>query len=106
MESTEYFSICISKSKGTMQEEQWFQSVTQGEKSMSQSIQSETGYLLGHSSEEVRRLERQAQFVSSLTRRLFEMAGIRRGMRVLDVGSGAGDVALLLAEYVGQDGSV
>ena len=34
------------------------------------------------------------------------MAGIAPGMRVLDVGSGAGDVALLLAEYVGQQGSV
>lgn len=73
---------------------------------MSQSIQSETSYLLAHSSEEVRRLQRQADFVDSLTRRLFEMAGITPGMRVLDVGSGAGDVALLLAEYVGQQGSV
>src|SRR5579885_3886746 len=34
------------------------------------------------------------------------MAGIAPGMRVLYVGSGAGDVALLLAEYVGQEGSV
>jgi ubiquinone/menaquinone biosynthesis C-methylase UbiE len=73
---------------------------------MSQNTQSDTSYLLAYSDEEIRRLERQAQFVSSLTRRLFEMAGIAPGMRVLDVGSGAGDVALLLAEYVGQEGSV
>ena len=73
---------------------------------MSQSTQSDRSYLLAYSDEEVRRLERQAQFVSSLTRRLFEMAGIARGMRVLDVGSGAGDVALLLAEYVGNEGRV
>ncbi len=41
-----------------------------------------------------------------MTRRLFEEAGIRPGMRVLDVGSGAGDVCLLLAEMVGPSGSV
>ncbi|HJT57089.1 MAG TPA: methyltransferase domain-containing protein [Ktedonobacteraceae bacterium] len=73
---------------------------------MSQSTQTETSYLLGHSNEEVRRLERQADFVNSLTTRLFETAGIAPGMRVLDVGSGAGDVALLLADYVGPEGSV
>ena len=73
---------------------------------MSQSTQTETSYLLGHSNEEVRRLERQADFVKSLTRRLFETAGIVPGMKVLDVGSGAGDVALLLAEYVGPEGSI
>ena len=64
--------------------------VTRGEKSMSQSTQSDTSYMLAHSNEEVRRLERQAHFVGNITRRLFEMAGIVPGMRVLDVGSGAG----------------
>jgi SAM-dependent methyltransferase len=73
---------------------------------MSQSTQPVSNYPIAYSNEEVRRLERQAQFVNSQTRRLFERASIVSGMRVLDVGSGAGDVAFLLAEYVGQEGRV
>ena len=38
--------------------------------------------------------------------RYFVAAGIAPGMRVLDVGSGAGDVALLLADLVGPGGEV
>jgi ubiquinone/menaquinone biosynthesis C-methylase UbiE len=38
--------------------------------------------------------------------RLFKDAGIRPGMRVLDIGSGAGDVALTAASIVGHSGSV
>jgi ubiquinone/menaquinone biosynthesis C-methylase UbiE len=41
-----------------------------------------------------------------MTRRLFEDAGIELGMRVLDLGCGAGDVCLLAAEMVGPAGSV
>lgn len=41
-----------------------------------------------------------------LTRRLFEDAGLGPGQRVLDVGSGHGDVAALAAELVGPTGSV
>jgi SAM-dependent methyltransferase len=37
---------------------------------------------------------------------LFIEAGLGSGMRVLDVGSGAGDVALLVAELVGPGGKV
>jgi SAM-dependent methyltransferase len=44
--------------------------------------------------------------VDPFTRRFFERAGIGAGMRVLDVGSGAGDVALLLTDLVGPSGSV
>jgi ubiquinone/menaquinone biosynthesis C-methylase UbiE len=40
------------------------------------------------------------------TRRLLEDAGITSGMKVLGVGSGAGDVALLAADLVGPDGTV
>lgn len=57
-------------------------------------------------SEEAKRLERQGQFFYRFTRRLFETAGITTGMKVLDVGSGAGDVALLVAELVGPQGTV
>ena len=63
-------------------------------------------YALGRSEAETRRLILQHQIYGPLTRRLFEAAGIGAGMRVLDVGSGAGDVALLLADLVGPRGRV
>jgi SAM-dependent methyltransferase len=52
------------------------------------------------------RLGRQAAFVGGTTERLFGAAGLEPGMRVLEVGSGAGDVALLAAELVGPEGEV
>jgi SAM-dependent methyltransferase len=63
-------------------------------------------YALGRSAVEYARLARQAEILKPITRRLFAEAGIGQGMRVLDLGSGAGDVSLLLAEMVGPDGSV
>jgi SAM-dependent methyltransferase len=63
-------------------------------------------YTLGSSREETRRLQAQAQLLDPSTRRLFEQAGIKAGMKVLDLGSGAGDVALLLADMVGPGGIV
>jgi 2-polyprenyl-3-methyl-5-hydroxy-6-metoxy-1,4-benzoquinol methylase len=65
-----------------------------------------TEYVLGHSDSELRRLEAQARVSDPMTRRFFVEAGVRPGMRVLDVGSGAGDVALLVADLVGEQGSV
>ena len=44
------------------------------------------------------RLQDQADIINPFPRRLFEDAGIGPDMRVLDVGSGMGDVALLAAE--------
>ena len=41
-----------------------------------------------------------------ITRRLLTDAGVGSGMRVLDVGSGTGDVAFLVAELVGDQGEV
>lgn len=63
-------------------------------------------YALGRSDAETERLVLQAQIYGPITRRLFVSAGIGRGMKVLDLGSGAGDVALLLADLVGPEGSV
>jgi SAM-dependent methyltransferase len=63
-------------------------------------------YALGRSRWEYGRLARQAEIMKPMTRRLFEDAGIRSGMTVLDLGSGAGDVAMLLAEMVGPEGRV
>jgi SAM-dependent methyltransferase len=63
-------------------------------------------YLFGHSETETDRLLRQAKILGLYTRRLFEDAGISPGMKVLDVGSGAGDVAFIVADIVGRNGTV
>lgn len=63
-------------------------------------------YVLGHSEHEVERLKAQARLIDPITDRFFRAAGVAQGMRVLDVGSGAGDVAFLAAELVGASGSV
>ena len=63
-------------------------------------------YTLASSGAERARLARQAERIGPATERLFRRAEIGRGARVLDVGSGAGDVALLVAELVGESGSV
>jgi len=62
--------------------------------------------VLGHSPDELDRLSRPHRLVGGFTRRLFEQAGLGRCRRVLDVGSGAGDVAFLAAELIGPGGTV
>jgi len=61
---------------------------------------------LGSTDAEHERLIRQAQWVNPHTERCFREAGIGPGYRVLDVGSGVGDVALVLARLVGPTGEV
>jgi SAM-dependent methyltransferase len=63
-------------------------------------------YVFGHSEVELRRLAIQAELIDPVTRRLLVEAGVTSGMRVLDVGTGRGDVAFLVAELVGETGSV
>ena len=72
----------------------------------SEDLARSTTYTLGNTDAEHRRLAHQALRFNPLTRRVFEAAGIGPGQRVLDLGSGAGDVALLLAEMVGPKGAV
>ena len=67
---------------------------------------SEVAYILGHSEHEIRRLMLQATMLKPITARMLQEAGIKPGMRVLDLGSGCGDVAMLAAELVGPAGSV
>jgi SAM-dependent methyltransferase len=55
---------------------------------------------------EQRRLRNQAELFEPLTERAFRAAGLGAGMRVLDLGSGAGDVAMLAARLAGPDGEV
>ena len=54
-------------------------------------------YLFGQSAGEAERLRLQARMFAPYTARFLQDAGISPGMKVLDVGTGAGDVALLAA---------
>ena len=63
-------------------------------------------YVLGHSDRELNRLQAQARLINPITQRYFREAGIVSGMRVLDIGSGAGDVSFLVADIVGDGGEV
>lgn len=64
------------------------------------------GYVLNRSAAETARLQLQADVLAPHSAHLFRLAGITPGMRVLDIGSGAGDVSMLLADLVGPTGSV
>jgi len=63
-------------------------------------------YTLGNTEGEHERLIRQAAVLAPFTERFFRDAGIGLGQRVLDVGSGVGDVAMLAAKIVGPAGEV
>jgi SAM-dependent methyltransferase len=63
-------------------------------------------YVLGATDAEHDRLLRQAARLEPFTERLFRDAGIGPGQRVLDVGSGVGDVAFLVVRLVGPTGEV
>ena len=63
-------------------------------------------YVMGRNSAETQRLQVQANLLAPHSAHLFRLAGISPGMRVLDIGCGAGDVSMLLADLVGPSGSV
>lgn len=63
-------------------------------------------YVLGATPGEHRRLVLQARLIEPYTERFFRDAGIGEGDRVLDVGSGMGDVAMILGRLVGPSGTV
>src|SRR5262249_40392734 len=63
-------------------------------------------YVLGTSDRERQRLIRQAAWLRDQTLDAFRWGGISSGMRVLDIGCGVGDVAMLAADLVGPSGSV
>jgi ubiquinone/menaquinone biosynthesis C-methylase UbiE len=67
---------------------------------------SATDYALGYTDAEQERLIRQATLNAPHTERLFREAGIGVGHRVLDLGSGMGDVSMLVARLVGASGEV
>lgn len=63
-------------------------------------------YVLGSTDAEHERLIRQAAILDPFTERFFRDAGIGPGQRVLDIGSGLGDVTMLAARLVGPSGAV
>jgi ubiquinone/menaquinone biosynthesis C-methylase UbiE len=68
--------------------------------------QTTNGYALGYTDAEQERLIRQAAIIAPIAERHFREAGIGTGQRVLDLGSGMGDVTMLLARLVGPSGEV
>src|SRR5262249_3929812 len=77
-----------------------------GKRGLAEDGKPEATYSLGQSDQETQRLMAQARLLNLPLRRLLEDAGISPGMRVLDVGSGAGDVSLAGADLVGPNGAV
>ena len=76
---------------------------------MSQTNQTHQGpqdYILGNGAQEQERLKFQASILERWTEQFFRSAGIERGMNVLDLGCGMGDVSLLAARLVGPAGNV
>lgn len=65
-----------------------------------------SAYPVESSERERARLARQARALRPFTERLLRDAGAHTGSAVLDLGTGAGDVALLAAELVGPTGRV
>jgi ubiquinone/menaquinone biosynthesis C-methylase UbiE len=63
-------------------------------------------YELGHEADEIDRLNVQGRALAAPTRVLLEAAGLREGMCVLDLGSGAGDMSFVVADVVGGGGEV
>ena len=68
--------------------------------------QGTAGYALGYTDAEHERLVLQAATIAPITERLFREAGIGPGFRVLDLGSGLGDVSMLVARLVGPSGKI
>ena len=78
-------------------------------KNRSESLHASNGdatYTLGRTSHETTRLIEQSRIYGPSTERLCKRAGITKGMCVLEIGSGAGDVALTLVELVGPTGQI
>ncbi|MGV0049009.1 class I SAM-dependent methyltransferase [Mycobacterium colombiense] len=63
-------------------------------------------YVLGHADAEVQRLLLQGRLYDDYTEHALRLAGLRPGMRVLDIGSGPGDVSFVAARLVGPTGTV
>jgi 2-polyprenyl-3-methyl-5-hydroxy-6-metoxy-1,4-benzoquinol methylase len=67
---------------------------------------STTQYALGHADVEVQRLLLQSRLYDDYTEHALRLAGLRPGMRVLDIGCGPGDVSFVAARLVAPSGCV
>jgi SAM-dependent methyltransferase len=65
-----------------------------------------TAYVLGSDDAEIARLDAQAGSIAGATEALLRAAGIGGAMRVLDLGTGLGHVALMVADLLDAGGSV
>ena len=72
----------------------------------SEASHSASNYAMGSSDRERQRLMQQGAVLRGFLSSAFRNAGLEPGMRVLDLGCGAGDVAMLAADMVGPTGSV
>lgn len=73
---------------------------------MAQQTNADPTYVMGRTDAETERLVLQSRILDRSTRRLLADAGISSGMTVLDIGSGAGDVAFAAADLAGPLGRV
>ncbi len=63
-------------------------------------------YVLGNLEGEIKRLELQASVFAPISMQALHKAGIRKGMRCLDVGCGSGSVTRAMGELAGKKGRV
>lgn len=73
---------------------------------MSQDQETPSDCVFAQDTDETRRLQHQTEFFSRFIQGLLDAAGITSGMQVLVSGPGFGDVAFLVAERVGPQGTV
>jgi ubiquinone/menaquinone biosynthesis C-methylase UbiE len=64
------------------------------------------GYVLGNQDNEIARLEVQSTLFEPLTKHTLLNAGLKKGMRCIDIGCGSGSVTRLMAKMVGETGHV
>jgi ubiquinone/menaquinone biosynthesis C-methylase UbiE len=86
--------------------EELYNQQSQGRETTRMASEDPKTFVFGSIETEHGRLVRQASLLEPLTERLLREAGVGRGMRVLDLGCGMGDVSMLAARLVGPTGHV
>lgn len=65
-----------------------------------------TNYAFDNDLHEIARLALQSKFFHELTEQFLRRSGLASGMRVLELGCGVGGVTRIIADIVGEDGSI
>src|ERR1700752_2041501 len=89
-----------------MSGEMFMSSEAASPRSATPSTPTKADYAMGSTAREPQRLMQQGAVLRGFTETALRAAGIAPGMRVLDIGSGVGDVSLLVSDLVGPQGSV